>query len=290
MKINFDDLIEKGLVKEKRYDNGLRVIKYARKVFYDNLWNTDERLLDARGIVLDEEDNVIVLPFRKVFNYTENGTTIARDTLCTVVRKVNGFLGCVTKTEKYGTIYSTTGSLDSDFAELVRKHVDDVKLQEGFTYLFEICDASDPHIVEEQEGAYLIGCRHVDGAVDMSEAGLDIVARDCGWHRPLWRKQRFSDIVLESKAVKHEGFMVYGECGTALKIKSPHYLTKKALMRVGVRQIEVMFANPDLFRERLDEEFYGVYNHILSKGKDFWMRLEENERREFLETYFEGEK
>ena len=76
---------------------------------------------------------------------------------------------------------------------------------------------------------------------------------------------------------------------TIMKIKSPHYLTKKALMRVGARQIEVMFDNPDFFRERLDEEFYGVFEVIISHGKDFWQRLEEHERRTFLEKFFTQE-
>jgi hypothetical protein len=287
MKMNFQDLIDKGLVKQKRSAHGLRVLKYARKVFYDNLWHLDSRLLEARGLVLDDDDNVIVRPFTKVFNYGENGTTIERDTLCTVVRKVNGFLGCVTKTEKYGTLYSTTGSLDSDFAQLVAKHVDDSKIMQGFTYLFEICDASDPHIVEEQEGAYLIGCRCVESGICVTEHGLDILAREAGWHRPMWRKQRFSDIVLESKVVKHEGFMVYGDCGTALKIKSPHYLGKKFLMRMGDGKVDQLFENPQAFRQTIDEEFYAICDKIVELfEKEQWKAMSDQERRVFVEEYF----
>lgn len=64
-KFNADDLVEKGLVTKKTYNKGLykglSVYKYTRKVFFDNLWGEDSRLLDCRGIVIDTDYyNVIV--------------------------------------------------------------------------------------------------------------------------------------------------------------------------------------------------------------------------------------
>ena len=71
MKFCVADLIEQGLVKKKTYNSGvfegLSVLKYSKKVFYNNLWNKDKRLLDCRGIVVDSEDNIVVWPFTKVF-------------------------------------------------------------------------------------------------------------------------------------------------------------------------------------------------------------------------------
>ena len=79
-KLNVDDLVEQGLVKKKTYTKGkykgLSVLKYSRKVFFDNLWHLDDRLLECRGTVVDEADNIIVLPFKKVFNFGENGTYV----------------------------------------------------------------------------------------------------------------------------------------------------------------------------------------------------------------------
>lgn len=82
-KFNVDDLIQEGLVKKKAYTEGkykgLSVLKYDRKVFFNNLWNKDKRLLDCRGIVVDENNNIISYPFTKVFNLFENGTKVERD-------------------------------------------------------------------------------------------------------------------------------------------------------------------------------------------------------------------
>ena len=69
-KFNADDLVEKGLVTKKTYVEGefkgLSVYKYSRKVFFDNLWGLDERLKDCRGIVVDENNEIISYPFTKV--------------------------------------------------------------------------------------------------------------------------------------------------------------------------------------------------------------------------------
>ena len=69
-KFNVDDLVEKGLVTKKTYKDGefegLSVYKYTRKVFFDNLWNEDLRLLDCRGIVIDTDYNIISYPFTKI--------------------------------------------------------------------------------------------------------------------------------------------------------------------------------------------------------------------------------
>lgn len=293
MIMNFDDLIERKLVQIKRYPNGLGVVKYAKRVFYDGLWGEDDRLLDARGLVLDEEGNVIVWPFTKVFNHKERGTDLPLDTPVVYVEKVNGFLGCVTPTDKYGVIRSTTGSLDSDFALIILKHIDlecfeDVR---NITYMFEIVDETDPHIIPTEPGAYLIGCRyHVDGRM-MYEWELDRIAENFGWKRPKWSVGTFGFVLEQAAKCKHEGYMIRlhdeGE-RTVMKLKSPHYLSKKALMRLGSKQISNMFDNPELFRQRLDEEFYEVFDWLLDLGQEFWSSLDEQQRGKFLVDYFEG--
>ena len=290
--MNFDDLVERGLVHKKTYTEGkyagLSVFKYSRKVFYDSLWELDSRLMEARGIVLDSDDNIIVWPFRKVFNYQENGTTIGEEQLCSVVRKVNGFLGCVTKTLNYGTIYSTTGTLDSDFAKLVAKHVDDSKIEMGYTYLFEICDKSDPHIVHEEAGAYLIGVRDLRTGVMIRESILDLIALDLGVRRPATFAMTFASVLKLSRTVQHEGFMVYSG-KTALKIKSKHYLAKKFLMRMSDGKVDGMFTNPNIVKQTIDEEFYDIVDYITTHFmQEVWQEMSDQQRRQIIEGYFNG--
>lgn len=294
MKFNVEDLIEKGLVKKKTYTSGkyagLSVLKYSRKVFYDNLWHVDDRLLECRGIVVDENDNVIVLPFKKVFNLGENNTKVDPDLEVVCPRKINGFMAAATMTDKYGLIISTTGTLDSEYADLARKWIEKGfthRMETNYTYLFEICDKSDPHVVFEGEGAYLIGCRSIETGLLLDEDTVYNEASLLAFESPDVWEGKFKDLPLD---VKHEGYMIRdAETDLTLcKVKSKHYLSKKALQRVGKNKASKMWNNPELFKQQLDEEFYDVFDKILDTfTQEGYLNIDEQERRLWLENYFE---
>ena len=296
MKLNVQDLIDKGLVVKKVYTEGkykgLSVLKYHRKVFFNNLWHLDERLLECRGTVVDEDWNVIVLPFKKVFNYGENNTTVDPDREVIIPEKINGFMAAATMTEEYGLIVSTTGTLDSDYSKLARKWIEkvDADFFEGNTYLFEICDKDDPHIVEEEEGAYLIGIRNTVNGNLLTEEACDVAVgvNMYGYKRPPVTKMKFKDI----PETKKEGFMIRcGETQEVLcKLKSPYYLSKKALQRCGKNKAKRIFKDTNKFREQLDEEFYPLLDKILDTfTEEEYLNLTEQQRRKWIEEYFENE-
>lgn len=295
-KLDVTDLINQGLVKEKRYTDGpykgLTVLKYSKKVFFENLWNEDERLLECRGTVVDEDNNIIVLPFKKIFNVHENGTEINPEEQIVAPRKVNGFLGCATVTEKYGLIISTSGTLDSDYVHLARKWIEkgntDLML-EGNTYLFEICDKTDQHIVDEEEGAYLIGVRNHDTSDLMPEAYLDMLASNyLNYKRPeVWYGQ-YKDL----PETKMEGYMIRKDTlceETLAKLKSPYYLVRKAMLRMGKNRANLMFNSPSEFKKQIDEEFYDLHEFIISNyTNEEYISFNEEKRREILENYFQS--
>ena len=296
----FEALIEAGLVKQKRYDNGLSVFKYAKKVFYDKLWNTDPLLLEARGMVMDEEGNKVIWPFTKVFNYNENcaGSELLHTTKIIAPRKVNGFMAAC----RYWNdelIVSTTGTLDSDYVAMARKHIEALKNQDllcgiaaGFTLLFEICDEADPHIVAEEAGAYLIGARLMESGEMAKESLLDSMGEALGAKRPEVFYGTFIELWDQVAVCKHEGWMVIdAETGeTVMKIKSPHYLGKKFLMRMGQKKVTAMFEDKDEFIKFIDEEFYPIVHYITRWwDADKWIATSEADRRAVIERYFERE-
>jgi tRNA splicing ligase len=296
----FEALIEAGLVKRKRYDNGLSVFKYARKVFYHQLWNTDPLLLEARGIVLDDDNNKIIWPFTKVFNHGENGAGVdlPLDTQVVAPRKINGFMAAC-RMYKGELIVSTTGSLDSDFTVLARKHIEALgpaQLEllhisaDPFTLLFEICDESDPHIVDENYGAYLIGARNMLTGDMMQEEFLDFIAANIGYMRPEVFRGTFREVLELTEKCKHEGYMVRLTDTmetTVMKLKSPYYLTKKFLMRMGQKKVDAMFEDKEEFLKGIDEEFYSVVHYITRWfDVDKWKGYTDQERREVIEAYF----
>lgn len=302
MRFNVDDLIEKKLVYVRHSPCGkYRLLKYTRKVFYDNLWHLDSRLLQCRGIVVDKDDNVIMYPFKKVFNLGENntGTNVPDNQQVIAVRKVNGYLAQAAVVDGE-LIVTSSGSFDSKHAHIAKKMIKEClassqarssRLHKDYTYMFEICHKEDPHIVEENEGVYLIGVREMDDHEMINQNTLKMIAWLHGFECSEFTVLSFSDAVTIAKSSFYEGYMLldyYDENNVIAKVKSHHYLCKKALMRIGSAQLDIMFDNPKVFKEhRLEEEFYGIHQYILDNyTKDEYRMMTEQHRRKLIEDYF----
>lgn len=281
------------LRKESTRYPGLFVRKYARQVFFDNLWDTNPALVESRGHVETADGRVVICPFTKVFNRFENGTDIDRDELCLSVRKVNGFMAAVTWVDEVtDVVVSTTGSLDSDFVsmadeilgERVKQHVKTMQNFMKGTYIFEIVHPNDPHIIPERVGSYLIGFRE---SVEMGpyfttpklEAILDDEAASMGVMRPSWNVARFSTVVDEAKSCNHEGFVVYGQTSKkVLKIKSPYYLAlKMAARRKDIQKLD---------KKLVDEEFYPLVDY-LQQNVEHFTQLDEQARLQYMRDFLE---
>ena len=241
-----------------------------------------------------------------MFNRFENGTDINRDEWCIGVQKINGFMASATYVPSLDeVIVSTTGSLDSPFVDMAKKWIDanpkvEKKIRDHYkdvgspvTWMFEVCDPSDPHIVPEKFGLYLIGQRYVRDdypyfSTDDTEWMLDCDAQDMGVMRPSWRVARFSDFVQEVKTVRHEGFVIYGpESRTVLKMKSPWYLSRKMIARMADKKFEEWLDNGTL-KEKVDEEFYDVVECLtidpITRGQ--FMKMDEQGKLAWLTNFF----
>lgn len=279
-------------LRESTTHPGLFVLKYKREVFYKGLWNPF--LEEARGLVVDKDFNVVSRPFLKIYNYgVEKESPVFDDnTEVQVFRKVNGFMVAATAHDGK-LVVSTTGSLDSDFVTLARTHLDkcplmvrDLMMLPEFTFMFECCDASDPHIVDESPGLYLIGMRHKESGI-LSHSTVLHINKDAGFclnHYNTNPVEAFrctmKELIKKAKTVKHEGFVFYHN-GVGAKIKSPYYLTKKMLMRKNIDKLMAMDA-----KEFLDEEFYPLIDWIREVDREKFSQLDEISRREYIEKWF----
>lgn len=274
------------LISQKTFNffNGLTLLKYKPKVFYKNLWNTDPQLLEARGHVIDENGEYVSRPFKKVFNHKENNADIPKEQTIAAVQKINGFMLHVShyRNNIGGLLVGTTGSLNSDFVELGENNLEkyDIDLlpeSKDFTYIFEIVDNQvDPHIVNDDDGVYLIGVRNKKTGILKSQAECDEIAININAKRPAWKICTFKEILREVKDVNHEGFMIFdienNDC--ILKIKSPYYLAKKWLMR---RNADSVFENE--YKTMVDEEYYDAVEIIRKYYiKDVWHNINEQDK------------
>lgn len=291
-----NSLKEAGLISDKYYpEMCLHVFKYARNVFFKNLWNTDSLLKEARGLVMNDNGEIVVYPFTKTFNYLENGTTVDPEMYVIAPRKMNGFMATLSVSEEYGVLVSTTGTLDSDYAKLAKekilKKVRNLNMMKSdCTYIFEICDPSDPHIIDEEPGVYLIGARLNKLNSELaSENELDRLAEIFRFKRPEWSTLKFKDLLEKVKHARHEGFMIRDANNgkTLCKIKTPYYLAKKGLQRCGARMIGLMWNNSENYKQRLDEEFYSLFDFIIATyTKEQWLAFTETERSDIIKEFF----
>lgn len=296
----------------KRYPE-LFVYKYANRVFYDNLW--DDALLEMRGLVLDQFGNIIIRPFNKCFNLTERldrnskyplSVNELKGKLFILTRKMNGFLGVVTYVKlnedhpSYHSsfnnkiLYSTTGSLDSQYSNWVEREVEKrpnvkklVMDHPNISFMFEVCIPEDPHVINEKSGLYLIGARFVEDGYTMGETALDQFAEKYDIERVYSQPKPvdYNELLDILKTCKHEGFMVHDEWGTELffKVKSQFYLISKFLGRCTEKNI-----HSKLNHENFEEEFYPIIDFIKYKyGVGKFFKLEEQERIEVIQKEIE---
>ena len=282
------NLVEQKLA-TKKVNSDLNVVtfKYAKRVMYDYLWDSNPDLFECRGhtYCLDT-GNQIVFPPRKSFNYLENGTWKDKplDTCVTLYKKYNGFMACVSV--HYGkVIVSTTGSTSGPYVEMAKELLFN-RFTEGKistwekdkskgSWLFEICHKNDPHIVFEEEGVYYLGYRTFKGNFCTG------VEHD--YHQPI--ECNLGEALDLINSIRHEGFMMYDNSGNVCKLKSPYYVGKKKLMRMKDKKIDELFANPaQYFHNNMPQEwqwFIPVIKDCLTAGA--WKAMKEQERRAFIE-------
>ena len=273
-----DYVATSGLVNMKECGNDIFVLKYKKKVFYDNLWN--DYIAECRGTIVDKDFNIVTYPFTKIYNYgiEKEAPVLADDTKVTAYRKVNGFM--VAMTWHNGDILvSTTGSTANDYVDMAKemmlKHMPWADWQmalmaddcQGMTFMFECVHPNDPHIVPEDAGMYFLGWRENSWDSCVKGYGFEVAhtwslfAGDTlNCFAPEAFETTVGDLVKLSKTVKHEGFVFYTEDNTSAKIKSPYYLTSKWVAR-NPRTDKLVDLNKDI-KHNLDEEYYPLVDAI----------------------------
>jgi RNA ligase len=128
---------EEGLVYKQVHPTlPLTIWNYSEKVQYEGLW--DEITLQTRGLVTDDEGNIVARPFKKFFNLEEGKHTPTEE--FEVYEKMDGSLLIVFWYEGKW-IVATRGSFTSDQAikgvELLKKYNTDIMFRH-LTYCFEI--------------------------------------------------------------------------------------------------------------------------------------------------------
>jgi len=282
-----------NLVSRRECGDGIYVLKYKKKVFYDNLWN--EYIAECRGSIVDRDFNLVAYPFTKIYNYgiEKSAPVLADDVHVTAYRKVNGFMVACTW-YRDDVLISTTGSTDSPYVVMAREMIGinmdryraTCKQYEGNTFMFECVHPSDPHIVPEQPGMYLLGMRKNEWCSPIEANAAIMMLLQNAFRTCIVQSfyTSMGQLLQEVKTVKHEGFVFYTDEGNvSSKIKSPYYLTAKWVAR-NPRTDKLLTQQ---FREQIDEEYYPLLDHIRN-NIDTYTVMDEQARLTWVRNYLEA--
>ena len=290
---------ESGLVQMRPAGNNIFVLKYKKKVFYDNLWN--DYIAECRGSIVDADFNLVAYPFTKIYNYgiEKEAPVLPDETKVMAFRKVNGFMVACTWYNN-DVLVSTTGSTDSPYVAMAKEMMvthmpwtdwqlafanDDMR---GMTFMFECVHPNDPHIIPEKAGMYILGYRENEwhSAVGHDPFVLQDLGRifNCFWPESVTTNMaRLKEL---AKECKHEGYVFYAGLGVSAKIKSPYYLTSKWVAR-NPRTDKLVDLNKDI-KHNLDEEYYPLVDAIRANIVEY-TAMDEQARlawvRNFMETH-----
>ena len=272
------------LVTMKPAGENMFVLKYRKSVFYDNLW--DDFLEHCRGTIVDKDFNLVTYPFQKIYNYgiEAKAPVLSDATVVTSYRKVNGFMVAIT-CHRGKLLISTTGSTENDYVEYAKEMMEthssfsDWEMTlcnsecQDMTFMFECVHPSDPHIVVEKPGMYLLGYR--EKTWDSKVGHNYDVMRDLAAELKCFLPERIHITMLElkeeAKKCQHEGFVAYTDDGQSFKIKSPYYLTNKWVAR-NPRTDKLMTED---FRKQIDEEYYPLLSAIRENIEAYTLMTEQ---------------
>jgi RNA ligase len=206
----------------------LSIWNYSPEVQYRQLW--DDITLQCRGIVTDDEGNVVARPFKKFFNIEEGKHNPTEE--FEVFEKMDGSLGILFN-YKDEWILATRGSFTSEQSKKGRELLDNYpleKLDKNNTYLFEILFIENMIVVDYKgyEGLVLLGAFNTETGeeVPYSELklleGFDVVKKYDGIKDYTTLKS-----LIDNNA---EGFVVRFSNGDRMKIKGEEYLRLHKIM------------------------------------------------------------
>jgi RNA ligase len=225
----------------------------------------DDITLNCRGLVLDNEGNVIAKPFPKFFNYEEHKPEDIPNENFEVYEKMDGSLGIVFHYNDEWHV-ATRGSFTSEQAikgkELLDTQYNVSSLRKTRTYLFEIIYPENRIVVDygDDEKLILLAVMDTESGEEIPSSALYFMVED-GWDVVTTYKTWGEDWeTLKTEISKdNEGYVIRFSGGMRMKIKGTEY--------VRLHRILTNFSNKDIwellkngeplepFLERVPDEF-----------------------------------
>ena len=278
MKINrekLDKLIADGIINDSKHKElPLTILNYSKIAQFEKKW--DDLTLQCRGLVIDDLDNIIAIPFKKFFNLEEISKELIPKESYEVYKKMDGSLGILFNYSD-NWYMATRGSFISEQSvkgkEILENKYNHIipELDKQVTYLFEIIYKQNRIVVDygAMEDLILLGAINRDTGEEIS---LDTI------NFPFNIVQKM-DILkfdeLKNQNIKNEeGYVIkFIPSNYRIKIKFEQYITIHGIVtEFSNKKIwEILRNNMDLksILEVVPDEFYDkvkiVYDELKSQ-------------------------
>ncbi len=259
----------------------LTIWNYTEKVQFENLW--DEVTLMCRGLVTDNEGNMVAIPFQKFFNIEEGKFTPTEN--FEVYEKMDGSLGIVFWYQGQWVV-ATRGSFTSDQAikanEILNKYNKDIMFRH-LTFCFEIIYPENRIVLDygDDEKLVLLGTfdkngKETDSSI-WSQWGFDVVKKYDGIKDFKELKGMIKD--------DQEGFVVKFSNGDRIKVKGVEYLRlHKIMTNVTTTGIWEYLKNGEDVMELLKDvpdEFYKKIQNYVKELRYSYFQISEDAGKKF---------
>lgn len=236
----------------------LSIYNYTPKVQFDRLWN--EITMQTRGLILDDEMNVIAKPFGKFFNLEEHKPEDIPNLPFDVFEKMDGSL-IILVLYNNAPLIATRGSFESDQA----KHATNI-LYTKYQHIFHLLESDKTYLLEliAPQNRIVVNYGEIDDlfliTVIDNKTGKETLP-DIGF--PMVKQYNGITDLKELKALEEtnkEGFVARFSNGFRVKIKFAEYCRLHRLI-TGISSITIWEYLKDgrEFNELLDrvpDEFY----------------------------------
>ena len=284
MKINLKNIekeIDAGNIRVQHSGTGLHIYNYTQDCQFRNRWS--DLTLMARGLILDDDGNIVARPFPKFFNVEElQALKIVPPSLpFEVYEKMDGSLGILYRDTDKVLKIATRGSFESEQAVMANKILNEkyagLTINPEYTYLFEIIYPQNRIVVD-----YGNTCDLVLLAIIDIETGLDISLT----HNPGFPVVKKYDGISDYRDIRKqmnnmpnsEGVVVKFVNGFRMKIKWDEYVRlHRILTGVNEKAIWEVLKNGqslDLFLSGVPEEFEKWIRSVAGKLTKQYSQIE----------------
>ena len=254
------EMIAQNYIKiNKHPDQELYIYNYTQFAQYDKVWN--EITLNCRGLILDDNGNIIARPFPKFFNLGEIENQNIPNTPFEVYDKLDGSLGILYWINEQPYIASR-GSFNSEQSNKANQLLQNkyrhtwTLLNKKNTYIFEIIYPENRIVVDykKTEALILLGIIETQTAIELplEDVGFPVVKQYNG----LKDIHALASLNQDNK----EGFVIKFANNYRLKVKFDEYLR--------LHRIVTQISNLDIWKylqnnepmdeilERVPDEFF----------------------------------